>query len=262
MLSKPIVIALVIALSACGFAMQGPPPGHQQMKEFKCSESIAGPLGDLLVGTVVAFIGLLIAEPLFDDGSGGSGAGYALAVASGLGYGTSAIVGIGKAVSCGTAKRSLAARVAVDAALANVAAPTEAPARPAPQTPTIVSAPTARADTTTLVALPAQPIVAAPTARTDTAASGTPPRPQTFSIGIAGSKDTIMVGTRLQLLASARTLSGADIPNLRYRWTSSDGATATVGPAGRVTALLPGVVTITAQFGAVAGSVTVVIVRR
>jgi hypothetical protein len=227
--------------------MQGPPPGHQQMTKFECSESIVGPTADLIGGGLATVFGLLhVALSNFDSGpDAGSGASIAiLPLASGLGFGVSAIVGFQTASRCTAAKRDLAARVAAGIAVAGSAAPANVVA------PTDTAAPKA------------PPVADARTGRTDTTTRGSQPRPHTFTIGVAGSTDTMVVGTSLQLLASARTNAGADVPNLRYRWTSSDATTATVGQAGRVTAQAPGAVTITAQFGAVAGSVTIVIVRR
>jgi uncharacterized protein YjdB len=140
-------------------------------------------------------------------------------------FASSAAIGFHKASQCQVAKRELATRLSVSNTVAAAAASGAAPV----------------------------------TAGQPAADSG--PR-RAFTIEISGTKDSLAVGERLQLLATARSPSGDLLANLSYRWTSSNPATAAVGLAGRVTAVAPGFVTITTHIGAVTKSVNIVIVAR
>lgn len=79
---------------------------------------------------------------------------------------------------------------------------------------------------------------------------------------ISPGTDTITVGERRQLTASAHTSSGAVIPESEFSWFSRDATIAVVSGTGLVTAVQPGEVTIGATTGSVAGTAQVVVVER
>lgn len=74
--------------------------------------------------------------------------------------------------------------------------------------------------------------------------------------------DTLPVGARLQLVATAHGSSGATIPNATFAWSSSNDAVASVSSAGLITAHAPGAVVITANATNVVGTANMVIVPR
>jgi hypothetical protein len=262
MIRRSWVALLAISLVACSFAMKGPPPGHEQMTRIECSESIARPVLDIVGGVLVTFFLFLVAAIASWGASAGgesSGEGFLIApVASLVLFAAAATTGFQRAGQCEAAKRALAVRLAVGSTVAAAMAPTAAAAVTPGQAAT--REPSARPPVGDTVAATRAPsaAVAVPPSRP---AADTGQR-RTFTIEISGTKDTLAVGERLQLLASARSPSGDPLANLSYWWTSSNSMTATVGLAGRVSAVAPGLVTITAHAGAVTKSVNIVIIAR
>jgi len=103
--------SLVAGSSACGFLLtQGPPPGHERMNAFRCTESNAGPILDLVeaVAGAVLTVGLASTSGQFLDFS-------AVAPAFGgaaLVYAISGGVGLHRTSECRAAIRQLEARQA------------------------------------------------------------------------------------------------------------------------------------------------------
>lgn len=81
------------------------------------------------------------------------------------------------------------------------------------------------------------------------------------AVVIDPSVDTLAVGERVQLQATAHTSSGAVVPNRSYTWSSSNDAIASVGRAGLVTAHAPGEVVVAANTGGVVGTAEIVVRR-
>ena len=73
------------------------------------------------------------------------------------------------------------------------------------------------------------------------------------------SEDTVAVGERVQLVASAHSSSGTVIPNRDFIWSSSSDSTASVTNAGLVSARAVGTVVIAAQTGDVTGTARIVV---
>lgn len=80
------------------------------------------------------------------------------------------------------------------------------------------------------------------------------------AVVVSPATDTVRVGGRLQLLATANASSGAPLPGRVYFWTSSNDAIASVNGAGLVTAHAPGTVVIAARTGSVVGTAQLVVV--
>lgn len=72
--------------------------------------------------------------------------------------------------------------------------------------------------------------------------------------------DTLIVGARLQLMATAHQSSGAEVREVEFSWWSSDPGIASVNGAGLVTAHEVGTVTIRASAGVPAGTARIVVV--
>ena len=71
--------------------------------------------------------------------------------------------------------------------------------------------------------------------------------------------DTLHVGERVQLVATAHNSSGLPVANSAFFWTSSNDAVASVNEAGLVTANASGTVTIAARTGTIVGTARVVV---
>jgi len=76
---------------------------------------------------------------------------------------------------------------------------------------------------------------------------------------IAPSADTLRVGERVQLVATAHSSGGAVIPQSIFTWTSSNDAIASVNGAGLVTAHAAGSVVIAARAADVVGTASVLV---
>jgi hypothetical protein len=105
----------ILATCGCGFLFsKGPPPGHENMSAFYCTESDVGPVLDF----VWAGLNVLGALAIAADPDAYSEAGYdpEATVAIGLAWGvvsTSAgVVGLGRSKRCREAKLALARRQA------------------------------------------------------------------------------------------------------------------------------------------------------
>jgi hypothetical protein len=81
------------------------------------------------------------------------------------------------------------------------------------------------------------------------------------SVAVAAPASTIVVGESMQLAAVARSAAGDPLSDRPIEWSSSDDATAAVSTAGLVTAVAPGLVTITARSEAQVGGVTLTVLR-
>jgi len=83
--------------------------------------------------------------------------------------------------------------------------------------------------------------------------------PSVQAVVVSPSEDTLAVGERLQLVASAHSSSGTVIPDRDFVWSSSNDAIASVGNAGLVTAHAAGTVVIAANTGNVVGTARIVV---
>lgn len=95
-------IAVVpLATSACGFAFtSGPPPSHQQMARFTCTESDAGPILDVVTAGLQGVVAVLA-----DDTRGAT-----MSLGYGALYAASAYTGFKKTSDCRDAQRLAAQR--------------------------------------------------------------------------------------------------------------------------------------------------------
>jgi hypothetical protein len=82
------------------------------------------------------------------------------------------------------------------------------------------------------------------------------------SVILTPSADSLTVGERLQMTASAYNSSGAIIPNRMFAWSSSNDAIASVSSAGLVTAHATGEVVIAARTGDIVGTARLIVVAR
>ena len=79
------------------------------------------------------------------------------------------------------------------------------------------------------------------------------------AVVVSPPNDTLRVGERVQLVATAQTSSGLPVANSAFFWTSSNDAVASVNEAGLVTANATGAVTIAARTGTIVGTARVVV---
>jgi len=79
------------------------------------------------------------------------------------------------------------------------------------------------------------------------------------TVVLTPAADTLAVGEQLQLTATARGSSGAEILNRAFAWSSSNDAIASVSNAGLVTAHAPGTVVIAANTTNVVGTASIVV---
>lgn len=86
--------------------------------------------------------------------------------------------------------------------------------------------------------------------------------PAVQAVLVSPSDDTLAVGERVQLVASAHSSSGTVIPNREFTWSSSNDAIASVSNAGLVTAHAPGTVVIAANTSNVVGTTRIVVAPR
>jgi len=83
--------------------------------------------------------------------------------------------------------------------------------------------------------------------------------PSVLAVVVSPSEDTLAVGERAQLVASAHSSGGTAIPNRDFMWPSSNDAIASVSNAGLVTAHAAGTVVIAANTSNVVGTVRIVV---
>jgi hypothetical protein len=81
------------------------------------------------------------------------------------------------------------------------------------------------------------------------------------AVQVNPGSSSIGVGDQVQLVARATDAAGMTIPNRSFDWTTSNGAIASVDPAGLVTAHAEGRVIIAANAGGVVGTAEIVVVR-
>jgi len=83
--------------------------------------------------------------------------------------------------------------------------------------------------------------------------------PSVQAVMVTPPEDTLAVGERVQLVASAHSSSGMVVPNRDFMWSSSNDAIASVSNAGLVTAHAAGAVVIAANTGNVVGTARLVV---
>jgi hypothetical protein len=79
------------------------------------------------------------------------------------------------------------------------------------------------------------------------------------AVVVTPSADTLAVGERVQLVATAHNSSGTTVPNREFTWSSSNDAIASVSNAGLVTAHAAGAVVIAASTGKVVGTASILV---
>lgn len=83
--------------------------------------------------------------------------------------------------------------------------------------------------------------------------------PSVQAVDVKPSEDSVAVGERVQLVASAYSTSGTVIPNRDFIWSSSSDTTASVTHAGLVSARAVGTAVIAAKTGNVVGTARIVV---
>ena len=83
--------------------------------------------------------------------------------------------------------------------------------------------------------------------------------PLVQAVVVTPSADTLAVGERVQLVATAHSSSGTLVPNREFAWSSSNDAIASVSNAGLVTAHAAGAVVIAANTGNVIGTARILV---
>jgi hypothetical protein len=100
---------LTLSLSGCGFLLtKGPPPGHQQLDSFSCTDDNAGPILDIVWGSLNVLGALVIASD--PDAYSDPGLSTASGIAWGVVSAFSAASGFKKTRDCRQALAQLAAR--------------------------------------------------------------------------------------------------------------------------------------------------------
>lgn len=89
---------------------------------------------------------------------------------------------------------------------------------------------------------------------------GIPAATPVQAVVITPGDDTLSVGERIQLVAEARSSSGALVANSVFMWSSSNDAVASVSNAGLVIANAPGSVVIAANTNNVVGTARILVV--
>jgi hypothetical protein len=205
------IVLLPMTIGGCGIMfVHGPPAGHRQMDYFTCTESQAGPIIDLVWGSLNFVVAAVVAVDPEAYEDTGIHAAYNLswAVMSGVAAG----VGFHKTRKCKEAKRALALRQIAERArmertyVRDAAVVREVVIRPA--------------------------------------------------------VDTLTVGDRIQLVATAMNSSGHVVSDKMFRWSSSHDAIASVSNAGLVTAHAVGAVVIAANTDNIVGTAGIVVVPQ
>ena len=209
--SRPMTISLLALMpftAGCGFLFShAPPEDHEQLDYFTCTESNAGPIIDVIWGSLNVLAGLAAASDPEFYGEGAAVAYLSWGVLSAAAAG----VGFNKSKKCKAAKRALAARQTQG----------RVERRDPPPADLVVQA-----------------VVLNPPA------------------------DTLRVGERVQLTATAHSSGGVALPNKPFRWSSSNDAIASVNNAGLVTAHASGTVVIAANTDNVVGTANIVVTSR
>jgi uncharacterized protein YjdB len=229
-----VVLLCSISSAGCGFAFtHAAPQGHQQLPYFSCTEGNAGPIIDIIWATLNVAAAVVVStdpEAYVDANT---------TIAGGLLWGgfstAAAIVGFNKTKSCREAKRLLAERQ-VNGGL------------PVATAPAPVAAPVVEAN--------ARPLASTSSPSHSLAAQ------QIQSVVVEPAKDSLLVGQRKQLVASAHFSSGVTAALAVFRWSSSNDAVASVSNAGLVTAHAAGEVVVAANTDNVVGTATIVVRSR
>jgi trimeric autotransporter adhesin len=87
-----------------------------------------------------------------------------------------------------------------------------------------------------------------------------PPPPAVASVSVSGSTSPLTVGATSQLVATPRDASGAVLAGRSVTWTTDAAPVATVSSTGLVTAIAPGLATITATSEGIAGSDAITVI--
>ena len=82
------------------------------------------------------------------------------------------------------------------------------------------------------------------------------------AVVVSPAADTLQVGERVQLTATAYNSGGVAIPNQPFRWSSSNDAIVSVNNAGQITAHASGTVVIAANTNNVVGTANIVVASR
>ena len=83
--------------------------------------------------------------------------------------------------------------------------------------------------------------------------------PSVQAVMVTPPEDTLAVGERVQLVASAHSSSGIVVPNRDFMWSSSNDAIASVSNAGLVTARAAGTAVMAANTGNVVGTARIMV---
>lgn len=206
-----LIGSMAVAQTGCGFLFShGPPVGHEQMDYFTCTEGNAGPIIDVIWGSLNLVSAIAIAaDPgayfYYDNTNAAIASGLVWTVVSSAAAG----VGFNKSKKCREAKRQWADRQVLNRAQ-----------MPGPRLGAV------------------QAVVIRPHA------------------------DTLAVGDRVQLVATAHASSGDALPGSRFSWSSSNQGVAAVNAAGLVTATAPGTTVVSATADDVSGTATIVVTPR
>lgn len=202
------LLALLPLTTGCGFLFShAPPEDHEQLDYFTCTENNAGPIIDVIWGSLSVLAGLAAAA---DPDYYGEAAAV-IYLSWGVLSGAAAGVGFNKSKKCRAAKRALAARQMQGRMEGREPPPAD---------------------------LVVQAVVLNPPA------------------------DTLRVGERVQLTATAYGSGGVAIPNKFFRWSSSNDAIASVNNAGLVTARASGTVVIAANTDNIVGTANIVVTSQ
>lgn len=220
-LAIPALLGLfATTASGCGwFFTHGPPAGHQQMTSFSCTQTFTTTVLDL-AGFVWFTVNMEV------NARNGNVAATAIDGALTVALTWSGLEGAAKVRNCRAAQAQLASRLAVGGTRAVAQAP------PAPPVGPVATRP-----------------LAAPTAG--------PLGVRTVTVTPVG--DTLGLGQKLQLVATARGANGAPLPGATFVWSSSDAAVVAVSATGVVTARAVGVANVTARADGVIGKVQIVV---
>ncbi len=254
--TRTALLALpALALSACGwFFVHGPPAGYQRMSDFSCTQSIAGPVLD-----VAGFTWFTINMDV--NARNGNVAATAIDGALTIAFIWAGIDGSHKIAACRAARQSFAQRLVPEGAPSASQTVAFRPGPVQPMAPQAQAAPPKAALTTPKEAAVASTAPVQPPMRVRVV-----PLPADSgivqSITVSPALDTLRVAQTQRLGATARTSSGAAVPNRTMTWRSSHRAVATVSRAGLVTARAVGTAVITATTGGVVGKASVVVVSR
>jgi len=206
--------------SGCGFFFtHGPPAGYQQMSSFSCSQTVTGPVLDL-IGFTWFTINMEV------NARNGNVAATAIDGALTVALTVSALEGASKIRNCRTAQAQLASRLGAG----NQRAVAQAAPLPA-----------------------AGPVAARPLAGPAPAVVGV------TTVTVSPPVDTLGVGQKVRLVATARGANAQPLAGVTFTWSSSAPTVAAVSADGVVTARAVGAAVVTARAEGVLGKVQIVV---